>query len=83
MAYDRQIAIAHSATAQLTALGAEPRVITEDGSIRIEATVTADLIRHWSSLLTILYMGSDFGLADTEDGQIAWLRVELGDGTHP
>jgi hypothetical protein len=84
VAYDHQIAVIHSATAQLTALGAQPRVIAEeDGAVRIEAEVTAVLIRHWPRLIEVLYLGADFGLTDTDTGQIAWLRIESGESARP
>ncbi|GHF74096.1 hypothetical protein GCM10010218_64030 [Streptomyces mashuensis] len=84
MAYDPQIARVQSAAAQLTALtGAEPRIVREPGAVRIEADVTARLTRRWTRLVAVLELGTTYGLTDTETGQIAWLRFELGKGTRP
>ncbi|MEW1678105.1 hypothetical protein [Streptomyces noursei] len=82
MAYDPQIALIHSLSAQLGAMaGVEPRVIYDDGIAHIEVDVTADLLRHWERAIPVLSRGNEFGLTDTDTGQIAWLRISR-DGTH-
>ncbi|WP_367141006.1 MULTISPECIES: hypothetical protein [Streptomyces] len=84
MAYDPQIAVIHSASAQLTALsGVPPRVIDEDGAVRIETPVTAALLRHWTRAIPVFYLGTDFGLTDTASGRVVWVRFELGKGACP
>ncbi|MFF7234475.1 hypothetical protein [Streptomyces sioyaensis] len=82
MAYDPQIAVIHSARAQLTALAGLPsRVIDEGDAVRIETDVTDALIRHWQDAIPVFYLGAEFGLTNTATGQTAWLRIELGKGT--
>ncbi|MFI9206261.1 hypothetical protein [Streptomyces sp. NPDC053048] len=84
MAYDPQIAVIHSASAQLTALsGVPPSVIDEGNAVRIEIPVTKTLLRHWIHAIPVFYLGSEFGLTVTETGQTIWLRFELGKGTSP
>ncbi|GAA2687126.1 hypothetical protein GCM10009864_71070 [Streptomyces lunalinharesii] len=82
MAYDPQIALIHSLSAQLGAMaGVEPRVIYDDGIAHIEVEVTDDLLRRWERAIPVLSRGDAFGLTDTETGQIAWLRISR-DGNH-
>ncbi|MEU3356125.1 hypothetical protein [Streptomyces sp. NPDC037389] len=84
MTYDPRTAVIHSASAQLTALtGAEIRVTDEGGSVRVEAPVTDALLRHWTAAVSVFYLGSEFGLSDTEAGQFVWIRFDLGKGTRP
>ncbi|WP_424893460.1 hypothetical protein [Streptomyces sp. XH2] len=84
MAYDPRTAVIHSASAQLAALsGAQARVVNEGGSMRVEAPVTEGLLRHWMVAVSVFYLGSEFGLRDDKDGQIVWIRFELGEGTRP
>ncbi|WP_274919430.1 hypothetical protein [Streptomyces sp. WZ-12] len=82
MAYDPQIAVIHSVRARLTALaGIPPRVIDEGASVRIETDVTDALLRRWTHAVPVFSLGSEFGLITTTAGQIAWLRIELREGT--
>ncbi|MFL4909402.1 hypothetical protein ACJ6WF_41020 [Streptomyces sp. MMS24-I2-30] len=63
---------------QLTELtGAPPRITAEPGAIRVEADVTDAALRHWTRLLAVLDLGTEYGVSNTPAGQIAWLRIEL------
>lgn len=79
---DRQSKAIQYATAQLTALtGAAPRVIEEKGGVRIEVDVPEHLIRHWHQLVTVLELGTAYGLTNVDSRQIAWVRFDSERGT--
>ncbi|QNT98368.1 hypothetical protein HEP81_08140 (plasmid) [Streptomyces griseofuscus] len=83
MGYDRHqgaaIRTAAATVAQQLAelTGTEPRVIADLGSVRIETDVTDAALCRWTHLLAVLELGSEYGVSNTPDGQIAWLRIEL------
>ncbi|MGW5098229.1 hypothetical protein ACWEQ1_34310 [Streptomyces nodosus] len=63
---------------QLTELtGTAPRVIAEPGAVRIETDVTDAALSRWTRLLAVLELGTEYGVSNTPDGQIAWLRIAL------
>ncbi|MBA9057008.1 hypothetical protein [Streptomyces murinus] len=69
------------AIARLTALtGTQPRLVREPGAVRIETDVTENLLERWDQLLSVLELGTAFGLTDTATGQIAWLSFTAGGG---
>ncbi|MER6561919.1 hypothetical protein ABT300_30130 [Streptomyces sp. NPDC001027] len=43
--------------------------------MRIEFDVTDHTRENWREILQVLEQGTEFGLTDTEHGQIAWLRL--------
>lgn len=84
VAYDPHIAVIHSARAQLDALAGVTSVVTDEGNaVRIEVAVTDALLRRWTYAIPVFYLGSEFGLTHTTAGQIAWLRIPLGEGLRP
>ncbi|WP_330457680.1 hypothetical protein OIB37_12620 [Streptomyces sp. NBC_00820] len=80
VANDPQQAAIHHVSSELTTLAGVPaRVVRELGAVRIEVDITEALQRHWEQLLALLAQGFDFGLTDTDTGQVAWLRIEAGE----
>ncbi|MEU6481042.1 hypothetical protein ABZ858_30025 [Streptomyces sp. NPDC047017] len=90
MGYDRRQRAAIDAAAarvaqQLAELtGVPPRVTAEPDGVRIETDVTDAALDHWTRLLAVLELGTEYGVTNTPDGQTAWLRIELRrQGLHP
>lgn len=76
MAEDHQSDAVQDAAAQMETLGGtRPRIIPGPEAIRIEADVTPRMAHNWDQVLQVLNCGSDFGLALTATGQVAWLRI--------
>ncbi|MFG2224519.1 hypothetical protein [Streptomyces sp. NPDC048644] len=42
----------------------------------MELAITPALTARWGDLLAVLDLGSTYGLADTDDGQMAWTRFD-------
>lgn len=47
--------------------------------MRIEFDVTDHARGNWRQILRALEQGTEFGLTDTDHGQIAWLRLATPD----
>ncbi|NEC88070.1 hypothetical protein [Streptomyces sp. SID12501] len=53
----------------------QPRVSRDSSGIRIEFDVTPDATRQWQQVLALLEQGTAFGMTDTEEAQVAWVRM--------
>jgi len=79
MGKGRQISAVHALVEQLARLtGTHPRVSPEPSGVRIEFDVTPEAARQWEQILSLLEQGAAFGMTDTDEGQIAWVRTALG-----